>query len=301
MYRKTFRVDFVWACLLLGIAAYGCNKSDGPTQQPGGPVTSKVTAATPDNAESLAALTELGAKTKKDSDGLVVEVDFRGTAVTDGALESLSGLSRIRSVLLGGTDVTDAGLVSLGKLPTLTNLDLRDCAVTNEGLGHLVDLTNVKALKLSGKNGATSVDDGGIEHIAKLSNLKVIGLDFLWVSEAGLEQLRQLPKLEEVYIGNTTIGDDAMSIVSQLPNLKKLRISGTSVGDAGLARLTSISGLTELDISENTVITSAGFFSIGQIHATEETESMAIEQCYRHRHGARTYRRADQPRMAESG
>ncbi len=257
--------------LLVGAMVIGCAKSSDSKTSADSKTSSEVSssaakpAPTPDNEETLAELSDLGAKTKTDGDGLVIEVDFRGTAVNDDLLSQphgllqLGGLSRVRSVLLGGTDITDAGLVAIGKLQTLTNLDLRDCAVTNDGMGHLVGLSKLKALKLSGKNGATLVDDGGLEHIAKLANLKVIGLDFLWVSEVGLEELSKLSKLEEVYIGNTTIGDDAMSILAEMPNLKKLRISATGVGDEGIAHLASVTGLTELDVSENTVITSASF------------------------------------------
>jgi hypothetical protein len=42
---------------------------------------------------------------------------------------------------------------------------------------------------LSGKSGATTVDDAGLAHLAKVPSLRTLMLDFLWVSEQGLDAL----------------------------------------------------------------------------------------------------------------
>lgn len=217
-----------------------------------------VPAPEPDSADSIAALKEAGAKLKLDGDGLVIEADFRGTSIGDSALESLVGLKRVRSVLLNETAVTDAGMATVGKVSTLQNVDLRGCAISNAGLEPLTALSELKALRLSGESGVTSVDDDGMVHVAKMKNLKALLLDFLWISEVGLEQLAGLDKLEELYLAKTLVGDDALATMSQFPKLKKLRVSQCQFENAGLAHLTRVTTLEDLDLSENNQINDAG-------------------------------------------
>jgi hypothetical protein len=222
------------------------------------PTTAPTAAPEPDDAGSVSALEEAGAKLKKDGDGLVIEVDFRGTTVGDSALEHLAGLRRVRSVLLNETGVTDAGMATVGKVATLQNVDLRGCTISNAGLEPLAALSELKALRLSGESGTTSVDDDGMKHVAKMKNLKALLLDFLWISEVGLEQLAGLDKLEELYLAKTLVGDDALATMSQFPRLKKLRISQCQFENEGLAHLAKVTTLEDLDLSENNSINDAG-------------------------------------------
>lgn len=221
-------------------------------------VTASEVAAEPDDAASVSALEETGAKMKTDGDGFVIEADFRGTSIGDSALESLVGLRRLRSVLLNETAVTDAGMTSLGKISTLQNVDLRGCTVSNAGLEPLAALSQLKALRLSGESGATTVDDDGMVHVAKMKNLKALLLDFLWISEVGLEQLAGLDRLEELYLAKTLVGDDALATMHQFPQLKKLRISQCQFENEGLAHLAKVATLEDLDLSENNQINDAG-------------------------------------------
>ena len=146
-------------------------------------------AAAPAAPPSKADLVAAGATVKQDDAGAIVEVRFAGPAVDPAVLATLPELPALQSVVLAGTDATDAALVPLGTIATLKNLDLRDCRISNAGLAHLVNLKQLAALRLSGKSGATTVDDAGMAHVAKLTSLRALMLDFLWVSEAGLQTL----------------------------------------------------------------------------------------------------------------
>jgi hypothetical protein len=240
----------------------GCKPTTAPTgTSPTGAeptVTVAPPAPEPDDAKSIAGLEEIGAKLKKDGDGLVIEADFRGLTVGDSALEHLAGLLRLRSVLLNETGVTDAGMATVGKVATLQNVDLRGCTISNAGLEPLAALSELKALRLSGESGATLVDDDGMKHVAKMKNLKALLLDFLWISEAGLEQLAGLDKLEELYLAKTLVGDDALATMSQFPRLKKLRVSQCQFENDGLAHLAKVTTLEDLDLSENNQINDLG-------------------------------------------
>lgn len=261
------------ATILFAILALiaGCKPTATPTgTTPGNTgqsetVTTPEVTADPDDAASVSALEESGAKLKKDGDGFVIEVDFRGTSVGDSALEPLAGLHRLRSVLLNETAVTDPGMTTLGKISTLQNVDLRGCTISNAGLEPLAVLSQLKALRLSGESGATTVDDDGMVHVAKMKNLKALLLDFLWISEVGLEQLVGLDRLEELYLAKTLVGDDALATMSQFPRLKKLRISQCQFENAGLAHLSKVTTLEDLDLSENNQINDAGMPHLSEL------------------------------------
>ena len=154
----------------------------------------------------MAKLQQLGAKLKRDKNNHVAEVNFRNVEVVNDDLQWLSGLPKIRSVLLTERNIDDDGLAILGRLTTLQNLDLRDCPISNQGLAHLAGLKKLRGLKLSGKKGLTAVDDGGLAHLAELKNLKAFGCDYLWVSEEGLEHLKNCQRLEELYLAATLVG-----------------------------------------------------------------------------------------------
>lgn len=260
--------------LLLTVAALfsaGCNRTETSTEtrstgtSSAEVVTTPKSAPEPDDAASVSALEEAGAKLKKDGDGLVIEADFRGTSIGDSALENLAGLRRVRSVLLNETAITDAGMAAVGKVSTLQNVDLRGCTISNAGLEPLAGLSALKALRLSGESGATSVDDDGMVHVAKMKNLKALLLDFLWVSEVGLEQLSGLDKLEELYLAKTLVGDDALAVMSQFPRLKRLRISQCQFENEGLAHLAKVTTLEDLDLSENNPINDLGMPHLSEL------------------------------------
>jgi len=129
-------------------------------------------------------------------------------------------------------------------------LDLRGCAVSNAGIAHLTGLKNLRALRLSGKSGVTTVDDGAMADIGKLTKMKALLLDFLWVSEDGLARLKGCQHLEEIYLARTLAGDEAMAMLQHFPKLRKLRISATQITGKGLAALSKLRQLEDLDISE---------------------------------------------------
>ena len=147
--------------------------------------------------ELIETLEAVGATLVKDAAGSVTEVRF-GKSVPPDALAALPDLTGLRSVVLAGSDADDAAVAAVAKVPGLRNLDLRDCKVTNAGLAPLAGMHGLAALRLSGKSGACTVDDAGMEHVAKIPTLRTLMLDFLWVSEQGLETLAPLEDLEEL-------------------------------------------------------------------------------------------------------
>src|SRR5262249_17499121 len=75
-------------------------------------------------------------------------VQFQGSPVTNGGLESLKKLTRLRLLSLFGTRVDDAGLPHLKAFPGLEILNLDGCAITDRGLAHLEELPGLQLVSL---------------------------------------------------------------------------------------------------------------------------------------------------------
>ena len=231
-----------------------------------------------DDADAVAALEAAGAKLTKDRDGLVVEVDFVGSNAGDNPLEHLAGLQAVRKLRLNETGVTDAGMVLVAKASTLQDLDLRGCKISNAALEPLAALTGLKALRLSGKSGATNVDDDGMIHVGKLTNLKALLLDYLWVGDAGLEALKDLKDLEELYLAGTLVGDDCTERLKQFPKLRKVRLSqASSLSAVGLEHLAGITTLEDLDLSENSQIFDEGLTHLSGLTALKRLNLWRVQ------------------------
>jgi len=262
------------SCLLLlssCVLLIGCGKSASPDKATG----AKPKAAKPDAANAIEAVAN--AKSKKNSAGNIAEVDFRGTAVTPEQLQALSGLPKLRSVLLNGLELNDAHLEAIAKSKTIANLDLRGCAVTNDWLKAISRMSQVKALRLSDASGKAQFDDDGLKYLSGLKNLKVIVLDEAWLSEEGLAHLPK-DNLSELYLKNSGAGcDDAVPILLQMPKLKKLRLAMTQFSDAGLHGLRKIKTLEELDISECGLISDAGMNSVGTMKSLKKLNLWRVQ------------------------
>jgi len=216
--------------------------------------------------ELLAAIERSGGRLTRDAQGQPAQVDWSGTTIDDAALPQLLRLPALKSVILSGTNITDAGLAALAGHKGIINLDLRDCRITNAGLAHLEAMPGLRALQLSGKNGACTVDDDGMSRLIGLTNLKVLALDFLWISEQGLERLQPLANLEQLLLAQTLVGDEAVQLLPrQFPKLKKLRLARTQVTGGGLAPLSELPQLEDLDLSECSQVFDDGMEAVGAL------------------------------------
>ncbi len=265
-------------CLLMlsGLLFTGCNPpaTNDPTT-PASPETNPN--ATPDKPEVVSKLEETGAKTRKDGNGNIIEVDLRKMDVTNDLLAQLAGLPKLRSVLLADTKVTDASLEAIGKIPTIENLDLRGCAITNAGMPYLSGLTKLKALKFNGKNGLCKIDDDGLDALANLPNLKVLAFDSVWVGADGLAKLLGAKEIIELYLADTLVDDDTLPVLLQFPKLQKLRISQTQVSDEGLAVVAKMNTLIELDLSENSLISDQGMQHVAKLKNLKKLNLWRLE------------------------
>lgn len=214
--------------------------------------------------EDASALTSAGA-TVEHKAGMLSAVAFREVPMDDSLASRLPQFDSLENLTILESNMTDEGWASVGKLASLRQLDLRGCAVNNEQLKLAVSgMPKLRALRLSGKNGQTSVDDTGLEVFSRCPELTALAIDYLWVTTEGVKHLADNHRLAEFYAAGTALDDEAAEILSHLPKLKKLRLAASTVGTAGLEALTKLE-LSELDISECSQISDESMEPIGRM------------------------------------
>ena len=103
---------------------------------------------------------------------------------------------------------------------SLQTAGLQECQISNAGL-EMAAAGNLRCCDFPEKR-QNNRRRQGHARLAGLASLKVLGLDFLWISGDG-RQLAGLKNLEELFLSRTLVDGDALA-TPQFPNLKRLRI-----------------------------------------------------------------------------
>jgi Leucine-rich repeat (LRR) protein len=167
--------------------------------------------------------------------------------ISDDGFEQLAKLPNLQQIRCGQTRISDDALAHISNLQSLRALDLSDCnRISDLGLAHIEGLANLNFLKVWGPQ----ITDRGMDAIAKLKALKVLGLNDTQVTDAGIAKLAGLRDLNEVHLVRTNIGDFSMQILSEMPAIISLNLRDTKISDEGLRLLSRLSNLKKLDLSE---------------------------------------------------
>lgn len=256
----------------------GCTDSGKPAATKAEQAASLPAPPSAAEMEAIAALEAAGVKVAKTEAGHATGVDFRGVEVTAELLAGISALPTVTVANFAETNLDDEMLNNLvTTADSLNNFDLRDCSISDAGLKTLAGVEGIRAIRLSGKSGNTTVTDDGLAHLAGLASLKLLALDDVWIGTAGLAHLKNLPGLAELYLAGTLVDDDSIAIVSGMPGIRKLRLARTQVGDAALEALTACSSLEELDLSEDSLLTDAGMVSLGKITSLKKLNLWRVQ------------------------
>jgi len=198
--------------------------------------------------------------------------------ITDDGLAHLSKLRSLKKLNIGGSQVTDRGLAYLSQIKTLEYLDLPQDqkGITDNGLAHLGTLSNLKHLSITRIHfsdpkmnkeyytdkglaelancrlldelniGSIGITDVGIDHIAKLNNLKKLMLFGCEnVTDAGLSKLSGLKSLTNLYVKSAEISIEGLNNLKSMPSLTDLTVydlqrRGTILDLSGLTALENI-------------------------------------------------------------
>lgn len=171
-------------------------------------------------------------------------------AFEDDGLKHIAGLKRLEFLGAGNNGLRDARLESLAGLTNLKSLSLSSPHLQGTGLRHLNRLKSLETLYLGG--GLRE-----LTHLPKLSSLRHLHISGTKVDDASMVPLAQCRKLETLWLKDVAIGNKGVSHLKDLPNLRDLNLSGTQVGDAGLADLAHLPQLRYLHLSD-TKVTNTG-------------------------------------------
>ena len=166
-----------------------------------------------------------------------------------GSLLGLDCFEKVRVVVLSDK-TTDSDMEVIGSLRGVEELSVGACPqVSDTGIQQLKGWTNLKGLKLFGKNltsACTSILPG-MNQLTSLTLSEKFGDSAL----ANIEWLTQLQTLEL----NQGVTDEGMSHLRPLANLKELVLSRCQIKGTGLKYLEGMSQLRELKL-DGSVITS---------------------------------------------
>ncbi len=222
-------------------------------------------ALTPADADAVEAIRAAGGESKAGKDGMISEVVFRDSPMTDEIAALVGSLAKVTKLSIYASEMSSAGWKSLGKLKTVQHFDVRNCKVSSSQLiAAASGMPRLRSLRLNGQSGDTTVDDEGLTFLDKCNELKVLAIDHLWVSIDSLALLPNPDAMLELYAAKTLLDDEALAMIGSWKGLKKLRAANTSVSNSGLAELESLK-LEELDLSECQQFDDEGMVSVGKL------------------------------------
>jgi hypothetical protein len=161
--------------------------------------------------------------------------------VTLKSIQSISTLSKLKTLIFRKTRLDDRKLSVLSAMTGLEYLDISKTKVTAMGLEFIEDMKSLRYLNLAG----IDVCDDSIEALAGMHDLEYLNLSGSVVTNDGLLKLGDCKKLTVLNLSDTHV-----SCVSSItgPYLRALDVSGTHVDDDGLRVISKLNSLTHLYI-----------------------------------------------------
>ena len=186
--------------------------------------------------------------------------------LTDKGLESLGKLSSLRILHLScTTNLSPDGLKNIGKLVELRDLTLFTLVASDDTMKELTNCTHIETLRLVEPN----ITDGGLEHLAKLLNLKTLDLCVVY----RLGGFYSGPDREAMW--GPKISDAGLKFIGKMEDLEFLALTNTRV-NAGLKELTKLKKLHTL-ILDKTDVTDENMSHVARIHALKDLSLMETE------------------------
>ena len=136
---------------------------------------------------------------------------------------------------------------------------LRELEIGDEVLPIVARLPDLRELGLE----RTNVTDAGLKHLQPLRKLEYLMLTETSIGDAGVHELRNLPQLYHLNLGGTKATDAAIADLVLMPKLTSLCLDTTRLTDRGLERLTALKRLERLTMNA-TKITDDGLRHLKQ-------------------------------------
>ncbi|TKJ41944.1 hypothetical protein CEE36_07770 [candidate division TA06 bacterium B3_TA06] len=184
-----------------------------------------------------------------------IDLYFYYSGITNFELWKLSLIPNLKGLVV--TYLEDRGLRFPRGLENLEKLVLN--APAGSDLRNIARLKNLKELGLSGEG----VGDAELEYIANLENLRVLTLEGTSVTDSDLTYLKGLPNLRKLELSYCNLTDQGLKHIGTLEGLRELYLGGNQITDAGLDHLKGLIELQKLGLWE-TKVTSYGYEEFGK-------------------------------------
>jgi hypothetical protein len=126
-------------------------------------------------------------------------------------------------------------------------------SLDNRGMEGLAKLTELERIQID----TSSVTDAGFAHLAGLEKLNSLQITAPQLTDAGLEHLAGLTNLEDLWLPDSKITGPGLSHLTGLSELKSVALDNAPVTDAGLVYLAQLRKLEDLGLS-GTKVTDGG-------------------------------------------
>jgi len=195
------------------------------------------------NAHWIEGITDRGVAYLKNMPSLK-SLDIGHAKLTDKAMLDLNQIHTLEYLRLPNYGLTDAGLKHVTELQNLRNIWV-GCSsrspLTDESLYSVSQLKNLEVLSIGGEG----LTDGGMKHVAKLTNLKRLSIFYYrQLTDKGLAELAELESLTDFNLGRgTKVSVSGLKSLNRLKKLKVLRLKGIHQDNSVM----DISGLTNLE------------------------------------------------------
>ena len=177
--------------------------------------------------------------------------------ITDAGIAHLAKMPSLRKLNIASSQVGDRGLEYLSQIKTLECLDLPQDqkGITDRGLEYLSRLPNLRDLSISRihfndpKMNREYYTDKGLEYLSRCSTLEKLRIGSIGVTDAGMEHIARLTRLKSLGLfGCDSVTDSGFAKLAALKSLESLDAFGNNITIAGLNRLGSLSALKRLHI-----------------------------------------------------
>jgi hypothetical protein len=177
--------------------------------------------------------------------------------ITDEGIAYLTKMPSLRRLNIASSQVTDRGLEYLSQIKTLECLELpqNQKGITDKGLEYLSRLSNLKDLSISRihfndpKMNKDYYTDKGVEYLSRCSKLDELNIGSIGITDAGMEHIARLTGLKSLGLfGCDNVTDSGFTKLTALKSLESLTAFNDNITIAGLNRLSSLSSLKRLHI-----------------------------------------------------
>ncbi len=172
---------------------------------------------------------------------------YAGLYFTAEGRKKLGNLKNLSVLLLRGVNMRYAELAYLSDQKKLRSLDMS--VGQNEDLVHLKGFENLETLALDiNFNGHFSrYDDGAIEALRPLKNLRRLNLKGALITDSGMRTLAEFKELCELNLADTKVTDRGIRELAKLTNLEHLDLTRTFSTGAELAAFKKLERLDHAD------------------------------------------------------